>query len=551
MVAAVDPWRVASVAEIGPIKAPVSPDFIARLPLVDRADPTPLPMDQVILLVPGFDPHREAEGFRFDAERAQRAVDFIHQYCTHVEAEWSGRPLILELWQQAIVANLFGWVDDDGLRRFREAFVIIPRKNGKTLLASAIVLYLLFLDDEPGAQIYSTAADLQQASIVYENAEAMIENDEDLAAMCRVFKSTRCVQLNRDKKTTYKALTKAPKSKHGKNTHAYVMDELHAQANREMLDVLNTSMRSRRQPIKFVITTRDYDGPSICNEKQKFAEGVCKGLIDSPRFLPVLYLTEGTADWKDEAVWRRANPGFGVSIKAEAMRDDVVEAEHSNGFLADFKRLYLNMPTQQISAAFDLADWDACEREFDEKSLEGKLCYGGLDLASTRDLTAFVLWFPDEGCCLSWFWLPEATSYKRDERDRTTYRAWGMSGHIELTEGNVMDYEVVEARILECCRRFDVQSIAFDRLMSTDLVNRLTAICWFDGSTGLFMEIYDGSAGHRDVGSNQSSTADRGMLATKHLVDITTSTTFRIRFSKGGGTAYVRAQHLLAKVQPY
>ena len=465
-------WRAACVQELPPIKAPVSMEFVSRLPRVTEEDPTPLSMEDVILLIPGFDPHRESEGFFFDAELAQRAVDFIHQCCTHVEAEWSGRPFIMDLWQQAIVANLFGWVDGEGLRRFREVFVLVPRKNGKTLLASAIVLYLLFCDEEPGAQIYSTAADLTQASIVFDNAEKMIENDEELEEMCRIYSTTRCVQLLEDN-SSYRALTKAPKSKHGFNTHAYVMDELHAQANREMLDVLNTSMRSRRQPVKFIITTRDFAGPSICNEKQDFALGVCKGLVSAPRFLPVLYFAEGVEDWKSEEVWRKANPGFGISIKPDAMKDDLTEAEQSAGFQNEFKRLYLNMETQATAAAYDLEQWEECKRAYTSRDLEGEVCYGGLDLASTRDLTAFVLWFPEKHQCLAWFWVPEKSAYRRDDRDRTTYAAWATGGYLTLTDGEVLDDLRVVDDIVALSENYDIQSIAFDRMGAVSIVNAL------------------------------------------------------------------------------
>ncbi|HFD40868.1 MAG TPA: terminase large subunit [Anaerolineae bacterium] len=407
-----------------------------------------------------------AGDFWFDERAAQGAVNFFERLLVHVKGEWAGQPFVLQDWQRGVVRDLFGWKRADGSRRYRTAYIEVPRKNGKSTLAAGLALYLLFADGEPGAEVYSAAADRDQAAIVFDLARAMTEAQPHLMKRAATFKRSIIVPETR---STYRVLSADAYTKHGLNAHGVVVDELHAQPTRDLVDVLVTSTGARRQPLTIFITTAGFDRESVCWEYHEYARQVRDGIIEDSTFYGVIYAADEDADWLDEEVWAAANPSLGVTVKLDYLRNEARRAEMVPAYQNTFRRLHLNQWTQQESRWLPMEAWDACAGAFDERLLEGAACYGGLDLASTSDIAAFVLCFPSEAgeeerfIWLPYFWIPRENMLERARRDRVPYDAWVRQGLITATEGNVIDYGYILRDIEALGERFNIREIAFDR----------------------------------------------------------------------------------------
>ena len=404
-------------------------------------------------------------GFWFDERTADAAVHFFERLLTHTKGEWAGQSFGLLSWQRELLRSLFGWKRADGTRKFRRAYIEVPRKNGKSTLAAGIALYLLFADGEPGAEVYSAAVDRDQAAIVFEQAKLMVENSSTLHRMADVWKHSIVVPSTR---ASYKVLSADVPTKYGLNAHGIIFDELHAQPNRELWDVLTTSMGARRQPLLVSITTAGYDRESICWEQHEYARQVLAGIIEDTAFLAYIAAADEADDWTQEATWRKANPSLGQTIKLEYLEMEANRARQTPAYQNTFRRLHLNQWTQQEARWLDLRAWDACAMPVDYDDLLGRVCYGGLDLASTTDLAAFVLVFPpgDEGepfQLMPLFWCPAENIMERTRRDRVPYDVWTRDGLIRATAGNVIDYATICADIEKLGECFDIREIAFDR----------------------------------------------------------------------------------------
>ncbi len=422
-------------------------------------------------LIPGYSPRDTAGDSVFDQAAADRACQFFVECLHHVKGELAGKPFVLQPWQQAIVANLFGWKRPDGSRRYRTSLIFVPRKNGKTSLASGIILYMLFCDGEPGAEIYSAAADRDQARLVFEQAAGMVRGEEALRERATVF--THAIAL-RDYSGSYKPISADAHTSHGYNSHCIVIDELHAQPDRRLVDVLNTSTGSRRQPLVVYITTSDYARESICNEIYDYAAKVRDGIIPDPSFLPVIFEPGPEDDWHDKKLWERVNPNLGISLSRAYLETEYQRAIEIPGYENTFKRLHLNLRTEQATRWLPMDSWDTCGEAFDPASLEGKPCYAGLDLATTTDLAALVLYFPEDGnAVLPYFWCPEENAEKRERRDRVPYVVWHRQGLIQLTPGNVTDYDRIHEDLKELREKYEIKEIAIDRWNSTQLQTQL------------------------------------------------------------------------------
>jgi phage terminase large subunit-like protein len=434
----------------------------------------------------------------FDEEAADLAASFFPRFLQHVKGEWAGRPFELDTWQrEQIIRPLFGWKRKDGTRRYRTVYVEVPRKNGKSNLSAGIALILLFTDREPGAEVYSCAADRDQAAIVFDLAKQMVESSPDLASISEIYRRSIVVPRTG---STYQVLSADAHTKHGKNASGVIFDELHAQPNRELWDVLTTSTGARRQPITVAITTAGFDRQSICWEIHEYARRVKEGIVEDDSFLPVIYGAAEDADWTDETIWRSVNPGLGVSVKLDYLRQEAKRAAETPSYQNTFRRLHLNQWTQQNSRFIDLALWNACNAAPDVAKLQGRYASAGLDLSSTTDLSALVLVFPpakdDPGAergpidVLAWFWMPEENVAKRSKKDGVPYDLWVRNRLIEATPGNIIDYDVIRKRINEIQGRFYLQEIAIDRWNATQLATQLQS----DGFT-----IVPFGQGYRDM----------------------------------------------------
>lgn len=431
-------------------------------------------------MIPGYNPWDDAGDSDFDDAAAETAIAFFHEVLTHIEGDLAGKPFILQPWQQAIVGNLFGWkrVDEMGrkVRRFREAFIYTPRKQGKTPLASGIANLVLFTDDEASAQCYCAAADKDQATLLFRHTKGMIENESELSERCVIYKATRSIEM--EDGGTFKVLSADADTKHGGNSHLVIVDELHAQPNRDLVDTLQTSFAStnRKQPLLIFITTADFDRPSICNEKLDYASKVRDGFLSDSAFLPVIFEARLTDDWTSEDVWRKANPNLGVSVSLDYLRRECKRAQESPAYLNTFLRLHLNVKTTNDVAWIDMLKWDECGAlPVNLGELEGRECFAGLDLSSTTDVSALVLVFPDGGGYIvaPFFWIPSDNAHQRERRDRVPYLTWERQGLIELTEGNVIDYARIHRKIGELGKQFNIRTIAIDRWNATMLSTQL------------------------------------------------------------------------------
>ncbi|QDU44315.1 Phage Terminase [Symmachiella dynata] len=416
-----------------------------------------------------------ADGCWFDLHAAERVRTFFRKFLRHSKGQWAGQPFDLLEWQwQEVVAPLFGWKRPDGTRRFRRGYIEVPKKNGKSTLFSGLSLYLLVGDNEPGAEIYSAAVDRDQASIVYGEAAHMVDESPDLSRRLKVVRSTKRIVYHRTR-SFYKALSADVPAKEGLNAHAVLIDELHAQRTRDLWDTLRYAGASRRQPLQLAITTAGYDRHSICWEQHDYALKVLDGTIEDTSFFPFVAAANDEADWTDPNVWRTANPSFGITINADQFAEDCTEAQESPAKENSFRRYRLNQWTEQDVRWLSMDKWDACGTPLE--NLRGRVCFGGLDLSSTTDVSALVLVFPDEDegrfDVLPYFWVPEEGARKRERRDRVPYVQWIRDDHMEATSGEVVDYDVIRRRINELNEQFEIREIAIDRWNATQLATQL------------------------------------------------------------------------------
>lgn len=402
-------------------------------------------------------------------------MDFIEKFCTHVKGELGGKPFLLEDWQKDdIIRPLFGWKDANGLRRYRTCYVEIPRKNGKSNLSAAIALYMLFADGEPGAEIISAAGDRGQASIVFDIARDMISNNRHLTQRSHVLK--RVIHY---KTSWYKSISAEAYTKHGLNCHAVIFDELHTQPNRDLWDVLTTSTGARRQPIVMALTTAGHDRSSICYEVHEYAEKVRDGIIQDDTFLPVLYCADVDDDWTDEETWRKANPGYGSICHKSYFEQAVKTAKSSPSQVNSFLRLHLNIWTSAETAWIPDDIWMKGNKPIPYDRLHTMPCYGGLDLASTQDLTAFAMLFRDDSNDCFYLLVHQFVNAEKAHTKKLSagidYVAFERSGDITITPGNVTDHGIVRAYISEQCQKYDIRSIGYDPRYSITIVSELEA----------------------------------------------------------------------------
>lgn len=411
----------------------------------------------------------ELSRWRYDKEEASRAVDFFSEYLTHVKG--MDGAFDLQDWQKQIVSTLFGWKDRiTGFRRYRYCYCEVPRKNGKTTLAAGIMLYMLLVDKERGPEVYSAATTRDQAGIVYEISSKMVNADPRLKARCKPIDSRKRIIAGTG---YYQACSSEAGPIHGTNPHCVIFDELHEQPNRDLWEAFQTGFGARNQPLFFSITTAGYDRSSICWEQHQYAKAVLANPELDERFLPVLYGADESDDWTDEATWEKANPCLDVSLKRDFLRSECAKAQEIPALENGFRRLHLNQWTEQLSRIIPMFKWDQCRHSYKPEDYRGRSCYGGLDLASTRDAVAFVLVFPeDDGgvTVLPWFWIPKENVDQRAGQDKRQLRNYAERGDIELTDGNEIDVIYLADRIVEICQDFDVQHIGFDPWNSTGVI---------------------------------------------------------------------------------
>ena len=419
----------------------------------------------------------KAKGSVYNEQLADFAVNFIECLC-HTKGTWAGKPFLLLDWQEQIIRDLFGIVKPNGYRQFNTAYIEIPKKNGKSELAAAVALLLCCGDGEQRAEIYGCAADRGQATIVFDVAADMVRMCPALNKRCKILASQKRI-IYTPTNSFYQVLSAEAYSKHGFNIHGVVFDELHTQPNRKLFDVMTKgSGDARMQPLYFLITTAGTDTNSICYETHQKAVDILEGRKIDPTFYPVIYGAGQEEDWTDPKVWKKANPSLGETIGMDKVKAACDSARQNPGEENSFRQLRLNQWVKQAVRWMPMEKWDACAFPVNPEDLEGRVCYGGLDLSSTSDLTAFVLVFPPEEdeepyYILPFFWLPEETLPIRVNRDHVPYDVWERQGYIQTTEGNVVHYGYIEKYIERLGEKYNIREIAFDRWGAVQMVQNL------------------------------------------------------------------------------
>ena len=413
-------------------------------------------------------------GLYFDEKAATKAVKF-YGLLTHNKGRWAGQPVTLEPWQMFIEACVMGWKRADGTRRFRESYEEMARKNGKSTKLSGRGLSLLVLDGEPGAEIYTAATKKEQARIVFGDAQNMARKSTALLKKIKVQQHSIFVPSTLSKMVPMAADSN---TEDGLNPHGIIIDEYHAHPNDGLYSVLKSATGARAQPLLSIITTAGFNRLGPCAQLRKACVNLLEGKHHDDSYFAIIFSLDEEDDWNDESTWVKANPNLGVSVTIEYLREQYLAAVRLPSQQVNFKTKHLNLWTDSAVTWIPSEVWLLGDQGTPVPELAGRKCWGGLDLATVRDITALVFLFPKEnGCfdCLCWFWVPEEAVDVRTEKDGVPYRQWVNEGLITATPGNVTDYNYIKREVMEICERYLVQMIDYDRYNASQLVVDLTA----------------------------------------------------------------------------
>jgi phage terminase large subunit-like protein len=412
--------------------------------------------------VAGFNPAANAGNCWYDEDAAEDAVKFISQL-SHTKGKWArekNAKVKLELWQLAFVRSLFGWKRPDGTRRFSSAFLFIPRKNGKSFLAAAIALYVLFMDKEPEAECYCAAGSRDQAALVFKQAASMIRKAPALDKRSRVLDATYRIVHDG---SFIRAISADDGTAHGFSPHLIIGDELHVWPNRHLYETLHTGIGARDQPLEIYITTAGHDRQSICYEVYQRACAVRDGTIEDDSLLPAIYEASETDDWENPATWKKANPNYGVSVNERYLREEAKKARENPAYENTFKRLHLNVWTATDKRWIPLGDWDNCHATDDVlKPHEAVWC--GLDLSSVRDFSAFATVAKRDGVLRTEVtcWAPADRIEFLEREHNISCQSWIRDGWLVPCRGGTIHQTQILEHIRSVIDRHDVQSIGYD-----------------------------------------------------------------------------------------
>lgn len=410
-------------------------------------------------------------------EPGERACKFIENLT--LCDDYEGKQFQLRDWQRKLVTELFGTLRYDGLRKYKRAFWALSRKSGKTTLVSAIVIYLLFGTKRRNQNIYSASGDRAQAGLIFKAAVSMIRADKTLSKLCKIYEGNVKKIVVPSTGNVFEALSSDAPTKHGLNPSCVIFDELHVFPNTKLHDALVTGFGARRDPLTIYITTAGDNKYSLCYELWQYAEGVLEGVINDESFHAALFQAAPDDDWTCETTWRKALPGLGDFTSLEFIRSECERAKQNPAYEATFKQLYLNLWVEDLDKLWISAEsWDACEAPIDWSLYEGRPCYGGLDLSSVRDLSAFVLIFPNEQNSfdvLAYIWAPGESARQRELQDGVPYMKWAKDGHLTMSNEKSINYDSIKDQIIELSERFDIQAIGYDSWSAGYLAQTLEA----------------------------------------------------------------------------
>ena len=419
-----------------------------------------------------------SEGCFFSEKHGERVCRFIEDLCILSKGRWAGKPLKLFDWQRSLVMRMFGWRKADGKRRFRRVYVEVAKKNGKSSLISAIALYMLIFDKEPGAEVYMNACDRDQASIVFDEAARMTLASPELARRTEVIGSRKIIMSGHNKLV---ANSSDAMKQDGLNCSCSIFDELHRQADNSLWEVMEYAGAAREQQMQISITTAGEDEEGIWFQQREFSEQVEAGIVPVTWHLGVIFRALEEDDIQDENTWRKANPSLGQTVSVEDFRHELEEAMLVPAKLGNFKRLRLNIVSRGGGKFVEMADWDQCNA--DPVLDPSEPCYLGLDLSSRNDLTALVLVQGSLSKGINVFcrfWLPRDGIAQLERMHQVPYREWsqpaveGQPAMITLTAGTAIDYEFVMTAIVELSEKCNVVKLMADPYNGKKLCEDLT-----------------------------------------------------------------------------
>lgn len=419
------------------------------------------------------------DGVYYDPRPLRRLEEFASTLKL-TKSTKSGRPETFSLLPHArkFFANLLGWKRPDGTRLYRKAYWSMARKNTKTQNLALLGLNMLLFDQEAQPEIYIAATEVEQAGECYEAARDMVRSNPELDEFLVLTDYRKLISCPSNG-GTLQALSSKGKTKHGSNPSGLIFDELHAWGpeHQELYDALTTGQGARRQPLVVSITTAGVDEHSLCGQEYSYAKRTASGQVRDFSYYADIHELPKEADWTDESLWHLANPAIDRVVSRQFLREKRDEALNSPAKQNTFRRLYLNQWTESVEQWIPLHVWDRNSASLDESRYAEEPCWGGLDLASVSDLTAFVLWWKvgEEFAVRPWFFIPEDNIADRSRRDSVNYSDWVASGLIETTPGNVTDWLFVTDRICQIAKDYNLREIAFDRYGARDVATRLQA----------------------------------------------------------------------------
>ena len=437
----------------------------------------PIDHDALTRALPGYDPWEDCDGFEYSAARAEEYIDWYPANLRHVKGRGKGEPFYLAEFQASIVANLFGWHDSEGRRRYQEAFVLTGKKNGKTAWGAATSLALMSIERQAigRGELYQCASTKEQAALAFEHIVGFLSGSPDLSGLYSIFgaRGGSVHRQIRDKETGafWKCVSSDAGAQDGVSPALACIDELHRHKSPELCEVMQRSSAAQPEPLTIYTTTADSNRPeSISNQLSHYGRQVMSGAISDARFLPAMYECDADCEWDNPSVWGRANPNLGVTLTEGWLRREAVKATENPALLNNFLRLHLNIVTASDQAWFAPESWAACSAERDRS---GTVCFAGLDLSSHSDITALVLYFPEDHGVESYFFMPRARATERQRRDKVPYITWGGQGHLSLTDGNMIDTRRIRSKVLELATKYQIQAIGIDPWNAMDVSAQL------------------------------------------------------------------------------
>ena len=408
--------------------------------------------------------------YYYDETPAHKACKFIEAQF-HTKGKWASKKknLILEPWQIFFICNVFGFLSvATGLRRYREVLLLVPRKNGKSALAAAIGLYMLCADGEHGAEVYTGATSEKQAKEVFVPAQAMVRMNPPMSSYFELQNNASNICILRNGSKMEPIIGNPPD---GSSPSCAIVDEVHEHKDSRLIDTMITGMGAREQPIMLYITTAGDNLAGPCYQLQLEAQKVLEGVQQNEQLFALIYGIDQDDEWSSVEAVRKANPNFGVSVSEEFLLARLQDAKNNARKQSTYKTKHLNVWVGSREAFFNVDKWRKCETDMRLADYQGRRVFLGLDLASRKDIAALEILIPDGDDYIRFgrYYLPEDVLEDGNEM----YRAWAEEGWLTLTDGNIIDFNVIKSDIIDLCSQFEVAELAYDPFQATMLITEL------------------------------------------------------------------------------